>query len=162
MKHTNAISPKKIGEDAAALYGEFYCSEAIVSVLAEHMELDIPKEYLIAMSSGFPGGVGGSKCLCGAVSGAVMALGLFFGRSTPGDQSIKRMMGISSEMHDWFKKANEKNTLCCRILTRSYEWEGAEHRKQCAYYTQICAEKAAEILIRELGLVNLDEAEVST
>lgn len=156
MNYTNQISPAKIEEEASSLYGEFYCSEAIVSVIADNMELDIPKEYLVAMSSGFPGGVGGSKCICGAVSGGVMAIGIFFGRSVPGDEKVKRMMGLSAELHDWFKKENQKNTLCCRVLTRTFEWEGVEHRKQCAYYTGIVAKKVAEILIRELELVNLD------
>lgn len=157
MNYTKEISISKIRKEAEALYGEYYCSEAIVSVIAENMQLDIPKEHLVAMSSGFPGGVGGSKCLCGAVSGGIMALGLFFGRSNPGDDKIKKMMSLSAEVHDWFKKENEKNTLCCRILTRGFEWEGKEHRAQCAYYTGIVAEKVAQILVRELGLTNVDE-----
>lgn len=158
MNHAKGLSPSKITAEAAAHYGKFYCSEAIVNTIVDNMELDIPKEYLVAMSSGFPGGVGGSKCMCGAVSGGIMALGLFFGRSEPGDEKIKRMMGLSSEVHDWFKKENEKNTLCCRILTRNYEWEGPDHKKQCALYTGMVAGKIAEILIRELELENLDEA----
>lgn len=156
MNYTNAISPLKIREEASKLYGELYCSEAIVSVIADNMELDIPTQYLVAMSSGFPGGIGGSKCICGAVSGGIMVIGIFFGRSTPGDDKIKKMMSLSAEVHDWFKKENQKNSLCCRVLTRNFEWEGQEHRKQCAFYTGIVAEKVAEILIRELNLVNLD------
>lgn len=156
MNYTNQLSPSKIEKEASNLYGEFYCSEAIVSVIADNMELDIPKEYLVAMSSGFPGGVGGSKCICGAVSGGVMAIGIFFGRSTPGDEKVKKMMELSAELHDWFKKENEKNSLCCRVLTRNFEWEGEQHRKQCAFYTGIVAKQVAQILIRELDLINLD------
>lgn len=158
MNYAKEISAKKIRQEAEELYGKFYCSEAIMSVVAKNLDLDLPEETIVAMSSGFAGGLGGSKCLCGAVSGGVMALGLFFGRSTPGDDRIKKMMSLSNELHDWFKVENQKNTLCCRVLTRNLEWEGPEHKKQCAWFTGLVAEKVALILIRELGLTNLDLA----
>lgn len=157
MNYAKGLNPIKIRDEAEGLYGEFYCSEAIVSTILNHMALDIPTHHLIAMSSGFPGGVGGSKCICGAVSGGVMALGMFFGRSRPGDEKISRMMELSAELHDWFKMENGKKTLCCRVLTHKLEWKGEEHNKQCAYYTGIVAEKVALMLIRELNLENLSE-----
>lgn len=154
MNYSKEISPKAVGKTAEGLYGDFYCSEAIVSTIVEHMELDIPREYIVAMSSGYAGGLGGSKCLCGAVSGGVMSLGLFFGRSEAGDEKIKKMMSLSNQLHDWFKEENK--TLCCRVLTRNLQWEGPEHKKQCAHFTGMVAEKVALMLVEELGLVNLD------
>ena len=32
-----------------------------------------------------------------------------------------------------------------------------EYKEQCIYYTGLCAGKVAEIVIRELGLTNMDE-----
>ena len=32
------------------------------------------------MASGFPVGIGGSGCTCGAIAGGIMALGMVFGR----------------------------------------------------------------------------------
>lgn len=158
MNYKKEISVSKIKQEAADLYGDFYCSEAIVSTLIKNLEIDIPAE-VIAMASGFPGGIGGSKCLCGAVSGGLMTMGLFFGRTQPKDEKIGKMMTLSAELHDWFKAETGKNTLCCRVLTRGMEWEGVEHRKQCADYTGMVAERVLEILIRELDLVNIDEVE---
>ncbi|MFI3255113.1 MAG: C-GCAxxG-C-C family protein [Eubacteriales bacterium] len=156
MNYAKEISVKQISADASALYGQYFCSEAIVAVIVDHMDLDIPSEYLVAMSSGFPVGIGGSKCLCGAVSGGVMALGLFFGRSTPGDDKIQKIMALSHELHDWFKVENQKNSLCCRVITKDVPWESQEHFQQCAWLTGLVAGKVAEILIRELNLKNLD------
>lgn len=157
MTYAKAISVKKIKEDASGLYGKFYCSEAIVSAVTSNMDLDIPTEALVAMSSGFPVGIGGSKCVCGAVSGGVMTLGLFFGRSEPGDEKITKMMSLANEVHDWFKKENGKNSLCCRVITKGIEWTSEEHFNQCAWLTGLVAEKVALILCRELDIVNLDE-----
>jgi len=76
------ISVKKVREVAEEHFrkGEFYCSEAIVASIKSNFEVDMPDE-MIAMASGFPVGIGKSKCTCGAVTGAVLCLGYFFGRT---------------------------------------------------------------------------------
>jgi len=76
------VSVKKIKNDAEELFrkGDFYCSEAVISSIKNNFEIDMPDE-MIAMASGFPIGIGKSKCVCGAVSGGIMAIGYFFGRT---------------------------------------------------------------------------------
>ncbi|MFI3250217.1 MAG: C-GCAxxG-C-C family protein [Eubacteriales bacterium] len=161
MNYKKEISPSKIRQDASGLYGQYFCSEAIVSAIVDNLEVDIPKEALIAMSSGFPVGLGGSRCLCGAVSGGVMTLGLFFGRSTPGDDKIGKMMELSAELHDWFKVESKKNSLCCRVITHGIEWQSQDHFNQCAWLTGLVAERVAQVLIRELDLTDLDQVVAS-
>ncbi len=155
MNYKKEVSVQKIKKEAEDLYGALYCSEAVVSAIRSNFELDIPEE-VIGMASGFPVGIGGSKCLCGAVSGGLMALGLFFGRSTPGDPKIGRIMEMSAELHDWFKKANGKNALCCRIITKGMEMGTTEHIDQCRFLTGLVAEKVAEMIVEELQIVNTD------
>lgn len=79
------IDVKKIREAAEENYrdGGMYCSEGIVSAFKETLLDDMPEE-LIAAASGFPIGVGRSKCMCGAISGGVMCIGYAFGRTTGG------------------------------------------------------------------------------
>jgi C_GCAxxG_C_C family probable redox protein len=43
------------------------------------------------MASGFPVGIGGSGCTCGAIAGGVMAIGMFFGRTSPKDQKVNKI-----------------------------------------------------------------------
>ena len=156
MKMKQEISPKKILKDAEDLFkGGFYCSEAVLSSIHSNFELEIPEE-IIKMASGFPGGVGRSRCLCGAVSGGVMALGLFFGRTKPGDPQVEQNLRVAKELHDWFKVANGKNALCCRILTKEFDMSKGEHKNQCVSYTGLVASKVAEIIIREYELINID------
>lgn len=87
-------------------------------------------------------------------------LGLFFGRTEqngPQDPKVVKCMELTKELHSWFKEANKKNSVCCRVLTREFDMGKGEHKEQCIYFTGICAGKVAEIVIRELGLTNLDE-----
>ncbi len=152
------VSVQKIGKDAEDLFrGGFFCSEALMSSIRSNFELDVPEE-VIAMASGFPVGIGRSKCLCGAVSGGVMALGLFFGRTVQGDPKVEKNLAVAKELHDYFKEATGKNALCCRVLTKEFDMSKGEHKEQCIHFTGMVARKVAQIIIRELSLTNLDGA----
>lgn len=157
MECKREISVSKVRKDAEELFrGGFFCSEAVVSAIRSNFELDIPEE-VISMASGFPVGIGRSKCLCGAVSGGVMAIGLFFGRTVQKDPKVEKTLELSKELHDWFKVANGKSALCCRILTKEFDMGQGEHKEQCIRFTGLVAGKVAEMIVRELGLKNTDE-----
>lgn len=157
MNVKNQVSVNKIKTDAENLFrGGFYCSEAVISSIRTNFELDVPEE-VVAMASGFPIGIGRSKCLCGAVSGGVMAIGLLFGRTVQKDEKVEKTLELSKELHDYFKEANGKNALCCRILTHEFDMGKGEHKEQCIKFTGIVAEKVALMIIREMGLTNTDE-----
>ena len=161
MNVKNVVSIQKIKTEAEELFrGGFFCSEAVMSSIRSNFELDVP-EYVISMASGFPVGIGRSKCLCGAVSGGVMALGLLFGRTVQGDPKVEKNLELAKELHDWFKVANGKNSLCCRVLTKEFDMGKGEHKEQCIYFTGLVAEKVAQIIVREYGLVNSDEKEMA-
>ena len=46
--------------------------------IRKNFELDMSDDA-IAMSSGFPWGLGGGGCICGALAGGTMCIGYFFG-----------------------------------------------------------------------------------
>lgn len=65
MEMKKEVSVQKIKKEAEELYrGGFFCSEAVVSSIRDNFELDVP-DTVIAMASGFPIGIGRSKCVCG-------------------------------------------------------------------------------------------------
>jgi C_GCAxxG_C_C family probable redox protein len=143
------INIEQIREEAEQLYlnGDFYCSEAVIATIRKHIAPDMP-EQIIATGSGFPVGIGGSMCVCGAVSGGVIVLGYFFGRVNPKDTKVRQAMSLSKELHDFFQ-SNFK-VLCCRTLCKGMELGSKKHKEQCAKFTGAIAEKTAEIIIREL------------
>jgi len=157
--HATAVSPHEIQKKAEGLYrGGFFCCEAVMSVIRSEFQVDVPEE-VIALSSGMSIGVGRSGCICGALNGGVMALGMFFGRTEqlgPKDPGVNRLMAMTNELHDWFRDNNGKHAACCRVLTREFDMGKGEHKEQCIGFTGICAGKVAEILCRELGVKNLD------
>jgi len=151
----NEVSIKKIRSDAEESFrkGDYFCSEAIVSSIKNNFEIPMPDE-MIAMASGFPVGIGKSKCVCGAVSGGVMCLGYFFGRTTGGDPKVQNTLVLANELQESFK--NNHKVLCCKVLTHGMDMASGEHKAQCISFTGEIAEKAAQIIVRELGLVNID------
>lgn len=148
------VSISKIKNDAEGLFRNgFLCSEAVVSCIRSNFELDLPEE-VIAMASTFAAGIGRSKCVCGAVSGGIMCLGYFFGRTKPNDPKVKEAFAVAKELHDWFKDNN--SALCCRILTKGMDMAAGENKEQCIKFTGEVARKVAEIVCREKNIRNTD------
>ena len=149
------ISLEKTKKDAERLFreGGFYCSEAVVASIRANIAPEMP-ESLIAAASGFPLGVGMSKCICGAVSGGVIALGYFFGRgapSTPADPKSVNAIRLAGEVQKSFMDAH-KGVLCCHVHIKGMELGSKEHRTQCEGFTGEMAAKTAEIIARELNI----------
>jgi len=83
------MSDMSRAERAEDLASEFYsqgyhCGESVVKAVNEVAGQPLPPEVM-RMASGFCEGLGGSRCLCGALAGGVMASGLLSGRQTPAD-----------------------------------------------------------------------------
>ena len=154
------INLKKVQKDAENNFrGGFFCCEALMAAIRSNFELDVPEE-VIAMSSGMAVGIGRSGCCCGAFNGGVLALGMIFGRTVPKgptDPVVNKVMAMTKELHDWFKVANGKNAICCRVLTREFDMGKGEHKEQCIRFTGLCAWKTAEIICRELGIKMIDD-----
>ena len=131
-----------------------------MAAIRDHIAPEVPRE-VIAMSSGMAVGAGRSGCMCGALNGGILALDLFFGRTEqngPKDPQVVKCMELTHELHEWFKQANGKKSVCCRVLTREFDMSKGEHKEQCIRYTGLCAGKVAEIIAREFNLTNLDAA----
>jgi C_GCAxxG_C_C family probable redox protein len=145
------IDLQKIKTTAEDYYrnGEFFCSESILKTIKDEFGLPISDD-IIAIASGFPVGMGGAGCTCGAVVGGIMSIGLFFGRSSAKDTKVVKAMTLSKELHDIFRKQHK--CLCCRVLTKDMLLGSPEHMDQCVRFTGEVAVEAAKIIIRELEL----------
>lgn len=148
------INIKQVRADAEELFrlGGFYCSEAVISSVRKNIDPDMPVE-MVSAGSGFPIGVGRSRCMCGAISGALICLGYFFGRTQPSDASGPRMakcMELTHELHTAFR--DNHKVACCHVHVKGYDVANGEHRPQCIAYTGEMAQKTAEIIARECNL----------
>ena len=147
-----AVDVQKVRDDAEEYFrrGNFYCSEAVVASVRDNIAPDMP-ESLIAAASGFPIGVGRSKCMCGAISGGVIALGYVFGRtgpSSPTDPKSQKTIELAGELQQAFRDSHR--VLCCSAQTKGMDMASGEHKAQCVSFTGEMAAKTAEIIKREL------------
>ena len=135
--------------------GEFFCSEAVVQTINDALGRPFPED-VVKLASGFPIGLGKAQCLCGAVSGGEMALGMVYGR-VHGEAMNPKMFEKAKELHDFIK--TEYKSTCCRVITR--QWEGdqflsPESKQHCINITGRVAEWVAEQLIND-GFINLED-----
>lgn len=145
---TTNINMEQLQKDTAEIFNSgFACSESVIYGIRKHFEIDLSDDA-IAMSSGFPWGLGGGGCICGALAGAAMCIGYFFGRRTPGDPKINRCFELTNELHDKFKAAN--GATCCRALWIGLEKNSLERKEKCTEIVVETVKITAEIILREL------------
>ena len=102
----------KIKEAIKIFDGGFNCCQAVFVPFAQELGLD--RETALKISSGFGGGMRNAE-ICGAVSGAVMALGLKYGHFKEDDSDSKEKMG--QMVKDFSASFKEKyGSIICREL----------------------------------------------
>ncbi len=69
----------------------------------------IHSEIIPKISSGFCGGLARTGGICGAVSGAIMALNLFYGRSTPNEPLDKSYIPVRKMINTFENKFGSTN-----------------------------------------------------
>ena len=154
--NANPINLKDIYETAGNQFrkGDYFCSESIVSTIRQFIDPDMP-ESMISVASGFPVGVGRQKCMCGAISGGVICLGYFFGRTKGGDPKVNKTLELTAELHNKFTQMNK--VACCKILTKGMDMASGEHKEQCIKFTSEMAVETVKIIAREKGMELIEE-----
>ena len=143
------VDTEELKKDVAHIFHNGYaCSESVIYALNKHFDFQMPDDA-IAMSSGFPWGLGGGGCLCGATAGGAMCLGFVFGRRKPNDPCINKCFTLTEEFHDAFKK--EFGATCCRILIRGLERDDPVRKEKCTKQVVFAVEIVANIIMRELS-----------
>lgn len=127
----------------------YNCAEAIVRAFRDAMEVDISDESL-RMASGFGGGLGHAGCMCGALTGAIMVLGMLQGRVTK-DQNRGPIYNSAQEFHSIFKA--KFGSTCCRVLNR-HPFDTKEHLRNCIKITGNTAELLEQYLEANLQSTN--------
>lgn len=125
--------------------GEFFCSEAVVHTINQLLGNPFPEE-VTKLASAFPIGLGKAGCLCGAVSGGAMALGMVYGRKH-GEAMQDKMFPISAQLHDHIK--NMYKSTCCRVIVKDYEFTSPERKAHCVKITGEVAAWIAEKLLED-------------
>ncbi len=91
----------------------FNCSQSVLASYAPHFGM--PIDLALRMATPFGGGMGRRGEVCGAVSGALMVLGLKAGATEPQDKPAKEeAYALAEEFHRRFETRH--GTILCREL----------------------------------------------
>jgi C_GCAxxG_C_C family probable redox protein len=138
---------KLVGQRAENLYEnhKLCCSESLLLVLNHGFEGGLTSEQAKQLGAGFCGGMGEAGCTCGALSGAIMGLGLLVGPHAKSGLSKKKFRELSKKMHDKFHK--KFSSTCCRVLIEPYDRDKKARLQFCSNLTSSTAVLAAELLL---------------
>jgi len=103
-------------DEAEALFREgFSCSQAVLAVFAGDFGLD--RDIALKIAQGFGGGISHTDEICGAASGAVMVIGLRYGRMKADDIAAKdRTYTAVQKFLRQFAQRHSEKTTCTGLL----------------------------------------------
>lgn len=154
QEKTNMTKEEKItaAETAAGQYFKegMNCAECVLQSFLDTHNVDLPKE-IIALSSGFGGGMGHTKNTCGAITGAVLALSCLKGRKNPlaketTKERIQEIQQIYVPFGDMIHEIEQQyGTLICKELSAPHgDFAGKQRKKNCKQIISYCAGLAAK------------------
>jgi C_GCAxxG_C_C family probable redox protein len=136
-------------EHASELFLSGYnCAQSVVLSFAD--DLKFSKELAQKMAAGFGGGMGKQQETCGAVTGAIMVLGLLKGEEVNNNDELKAAAygGVKDLTRDFvaaYKTSQCRDLIDCDLNTP----EGEAKFKEEKIMENVCApcvKKAVEIL----------------
>ena len=109
------MDDKKAAQARELFMKGYNCSQSVVGAWAEELGIDF--DLAVRAASGFGGGMGRLREVCGAFSGAVMVLGLKYGNTNGADRMAKakdyeRVQAFAKR----FKEENKFDSIICREL----------------------------------------------
>ena len=135
-------------EQAVQRFSEgFNCSQAVFGTYCQQFGLDSKQAYKVA--TGFGGGMH-INSVCGAVTGALMVLGLKYGNATAADKNAKakayeKVVGYTKRF-----KARNGSVMCAELLGADISTaNGMKKAQENELFDSICPKmvrEAAEIL----------------
>lgn len=94
---------------------DFNCSQAVFSTYAPMLGLD--RETALRVAASFGGGMGRTGETCGAATGALMVIGLRYGRPNAGDKEAKeKTYNLAGEFLNRFAARNNGCVKCRELL----------------------------------------------
>ena len=146
MDMADKLAPQERGALAKSYFEKGYnCAQAVLMAFRDRIGMDADTAARVASS--FGGGMGRMREVCGAVSGAYIALGIIQGYHDPADKAGKdRQYAQVREFAKRFKERNGIDTIICRELLSGVphtDGGNAEVRTESYYKRRPCSELCA-------------------
>ena len=139
---------------ALSRFGEgFSCSQSVLSAFAPDLGLDT--DAALRVSAAFGGGMGRTGRTCGAVTGALMVLGLRHGAIRGDDKATKeRTYALAREFIERFEARNS-GVACAELLGVDIGTpEGHSAAREAGLFKTVCPGlvASAATILQEMGL----------
>ena len=162
MPEDNHAMIEQVKQRAHSNFSAGYnCAECVTEAVWAILDTDLPPDAW-KLSTGFGGGIGLYGDTCGALTGAVLAVGAVHGRGTLPEGVDRRdilaksrmqlyddpgLYRIFNQIPNWFV-AQYGNTLCREITAAWHEtWLCREHALHCREISTQTAGRAAELML---------------
>ncbi len=120
-------------EQALELSSQNYnCAQAVFTTYAE--SFGISEDMAKQIASGFGGGIGKTENICGAISGAVMLLGLKYYKEFSSVEAKEKIYQITSEFIEKFEDIHKSDN--CAVLLGLKE----KNNFECSEYIKTACE----------------------
>lgn len=131
--------------------GGYHCAESVLLAAAESAGLHSP--LIPAIATGFCHGTSATWGTCGALNGAIMAVSLALGRTSPNQSTAPNYKAVRVLISEFGKACG--STLCrelmgCDLDTRDglKTYQNSHQRVQCREFVGIAAGLAAQLVAR--------------
>ena len=117
----------------------YSCSESIAKAA---VELGLADDSFVSVATSFSGGMS-SRCLCGAVAGSQMVLGLLHGKNK--DNTARN---LAKEFYERFTSIHK--VACCKVLSAGFkDFHSPERKNHCTNMVADCA-KILDSMLAEI------------
>ena len=122
------------GTKAAELFLEGYnCAQAVAVAFCDLTGME--KDYAAKLMSGFGGGMGGLREVCGAVSGMNFVLSCLYGYESPTDDEAKKQVYAQfRQLAEKFKEIN--GSIICREILKNSPADPNPSPRTAEYYAK--------------------------
>ena len=139
----------KVDLAVACFKQDFNCSQVVFSTYAPSLGLD--RETALRVAAAFGGGMGRTGETCGAVSGALMVIGLRYGQCAAEDKGAKeKTYELAREFLNRFAARNDGCVKCRELLGYDVGTpEGLQTAREQGLFETLCPKfvrDAAEIV----------------
>ena len=148
------FDPAERGERARAIFQEGYnCCQAVLLAFADVLEANAlaEEDLLKSVGSGFGGGFGRMREVCGAFSGCTVLSGFLSPAVTPGYDSRTANYALVQELAADFRERNGGSIICGELLgLRERKADGPEPSERT---TEYCRKRPCPEIVRNAATI---------
>lgn len=117
----------------------FCCAESVLMAVADKQ--NIKSDLIPKIASGFCGGISRTRGMCGAVSGAIMAVNMIMGRQSPNQSQEENYLAVQNLLAaftDEFGSINCWELTGCDLVTEAgqNEFRDKNIHERCTRFVQ--------------------------